>query len=177
MRKEDLLRRINKLNAADPMVRDIMKAIGTEMDLADAKTAELISDMFFDTCTETMLKAYEKEAAITPQKGQNLDGRRAAVEAKWKSSGKTDLEILRQVAASWKNGKVEVDFVDNKIQITFVDQFGLPADRAGLELAVDEVKPAHLPIVYFVRYIMVADVEAVSLTELQSHTLSDFAFE
>lgn len=48
MRKEELLYRINKLNAADPMVRDIMEAIGEEMDLADAKTAELISDMFFD---------------------------------------------------------------------------------------------------------------------------------
>lgn len=176
MRKEDLLRRINKLNAADPMVRDVMKAIGTEMDLADAKTAELIGDMFFDTCTETMLKAYEKEAAITPQKGQNLEGRRAAVEAKWKSSGKADLEILRQVAASWKNGKVEVDFVDNKIQIAFTDEFGLPEDRAGLEIALDEVKPAHLPIVYFVRYLMLEDIESMTLTELETQLLKDFAF-
>lgn len=176
MRKEELLYRINKLNAADPMVRDIMEAIGEEMDLADAKTAELISDMFFDTCTETMLKAYEEEADIIPKTDQSIAGRRAALEAKWKSSGKTDLEILRSVAESWKDGKVDVDFVNNKIQITFTDSYGLPADRKGLEAALDEVKPAHLPIVYLVRYLMIADVERMTLSELEKQLLKDFAF-
>ncbi len=176
MRKEELLYRINKLNAADPMVRDIMEAIGEEMDLADAKTAELISDMFFDTCTETMLKIYEQEADITPKTGQSIAGRRAALEAKWKSSGKTDLEILRSVAESWKNGKADVDFVNNKIQITFIDEFGLPEDRTGLEIALDEVKPAHLPIVYFIRYLMVSNVEEMTLEELEMQFLKDFAF-
>lgn len=177
MRRDELLRRMNKLNAMDPMVRNVMEAVAAEMDISDAQVQQLADDMFFDSCSEAMLDFYEREAAVTPMAGQDLDGRRASVEAKWKSSGKVDIEMLQVVADSWKNGKVDVDFVDNKIQITFVDQFGLPADRAGLEMAMDEVKPAHLPIVYFVRYIMVADVEAVSLTELQSHTLSDFAFE
>lgn len=177
MRRDDLLRRMNKLNAMDPMVQNIIEAIAGEMELSDAQVRQLIMDMFFDTCSEAMLEFYEREAAVKPMTGQSIDGRRASVEAKWKSSGKIDIEMLQAVADSWKNGKVDVDFVDNKIQLTFVDQFGLPEDRAGLELAMDEVKPAHLPIVYFVRYIMLADVEAMTLTELQNHTLSDFAFE
>ncbi len=177
MRKDDLLRRMNKLNAVDPMVRNIMEAIAADMELSDAQIGQLIADMFFDTCSEAMLEFYEAEATVAPMAGQSLDGRRASVEAKWKSSGKIDIEMLQAVANSWKNGKVDVDFINNKIQITFVDQFGLPEDRAGLELALDEVKPAHLPIIYFVRYLMVADVEAMTLTELQGHTLSDFAFE
>lgn len=177
MRKDGLLRRMNKLNAVDPMVQNVMNAIAAEMKLSDAQVQQLIADMFFDTCSEAMLEFYEREAAVTSMAGQSPDGRRASVEAKWKSSGKIDIEMLQAVADSWKNGKVDVDFVDNKIQITFVDQFGLPTDRAGLELALDEVKPAHLPIIYFVRYLMVADVEAMTLAELQGHTLSDFAFE
>ncbi len=177
MRKYDLLRRMNKLNAVDPMVRNVMETIATEMELSDAQVRQLLDDMFFDTCSEAMLDFYEREAAVTPMAGQDVAGRRASVEAKWKSSGRVDIEMLQAVADSWKNGKVDVDFVDNKIQITFVDQFGLPADRAGIELALDEVKPAHLPIVYFVRYLMLADVEAMTLTKLQSHALSDFAFE
>lgn len=177
MSRDQLLRRMNKLNAMDPMVRNVMEAIATEMELSDAQVRQLVDDMFFDTCSEAMLDFYEREAEVAPMAGQDLDGRRASVEAKWKSSGRVDIEMLQAVADSWKNGKVDVDFVNNKIQITFVDQFGLPADRAGLELAMDEVKPAHLPIIYFVRYIMLADVESMSLTELQSHALSDFAFE
>lgn len=177
MHRDDLLRKMNKLNAIDPMVKNIMEAIAIEMDISDAQVQQLIDDMFFDSCSEAMLNFYEKEAAVVPMAGQNIDGRRASVEAKWKSSGKIDIEMLQAVADSWKNGKVDVDFVDNKIQITFVDQFGLPADRAGLELALDEVKPAHLPIVYFVRYLMVADVEEMKLSEMETHSLSDFAFE
>ncbi len=176
MRRDELLRKINKLNAHDPMVQEIMNAIGTELDSIDTSIAEIVADMFFDSCSEDMVLAYEKEAAITPQNGQAIEGRRAAIEARWKSSGKTDLEILRQVAASWKNGKVDVDFVNNKIQITFTDSYGLPADRKGLEAALDEVKPAHLPIVYLVRYLMIADIERMTLSELEKQLLKDFAF-
>ena len=64
-----------------------------------------------------------------------------------------------------------------KIQITFSDEYGLPADRTGLEIALDDVKPAHLPIVYLVKYLMLSDVEAMTLATLETHKLSDFAFE
>lgn len=176
MRSDNLKRRINKLNAREPMVRNVLEEVGQEMDMQDKDTGQLIADMFFDTCSEKQLKAYEKEADITPLSTQDEDGRRSAVEAKWKSSGKVDIEMLQAVANSWKHGKVDVDFVNNKIQITFSDQLGLPADRDGLEIALDDVKPAHLPIVYLVKYLMVAEVEEMTLTEMESHMLSEFAF-
>ncbi|MGN1414062.1 MAG: putative phage tail protein [Anaerovoracaceae bacterium] len=177
MRSDNLKRRVNKLNVRDPMVQNVLEAIGQEMDLQDQSMMQTIEDLFFDTCSMEQLKAYEKEADITPLTAQDVDGRRSTVEGKWKSSGKVDVAMLQAVANSWKNGKVDVDFADNKIQITFVDQFGLPDDRAGLEIALDDVKPAHLPIIYLVRYLMVADMEEMTLTEMESHMLSDFAFE
>lgn len=85
--------------------------------------------------------------------------------------------MMQAVADSWKHGKVDVDFVGNKVQITFTDQFGLPADRDGLEKALDEVKPAHLPIIYYILYLMCSEVEAMTLSELETHALADFAFE
>lgn len=177
MRSDNLKHRINKLNAQDQMVRNVFEAVGQEMNLQDQDIDQLIADLFFDTCSMEQLEKYEKEAGITPLQTQDEDGRRSAVEAKWKSSGKVDVAMLQAVANSWRHGKVDVDFVNNKIQIAFVDQFGLPADRDGLELALDDVKPAHLPIVYLVKYLMVADVEKMTLTEMESHMLSDFAFE
>lgn len=177
MRSDNLKHRVNKLNVRDQMVQNVLEATGQEMDLQDQSTMQTIENLFFDTCSMEQLNAYEKEADITPLPTQEEDGRRSAVEAKWKSYGKVDVAMLQAVANSWKNGKVDVDFVNNKIQIAFVDQFGLPVDRDGLELALDDVKPAHLPIVYLVRYLMVADVEAMTLEEMESHMLSDFAFE
>lgn len=176
MRSDNLLKRINKLNSTDKMVQNVFSAIGAELDIYDGNVIKLNADQFFDTCSMEKLRHYEKEAGVNPLSTQDEAGRRSAVEAKWKSSGKVDIEMLQSVADSWKNGKVDVDFVENKIQITFVDQFGLPADREGLEIALDEVKPAHLPIVYFVKYLMINDVEQMTLKELESHLLSDFSF-
>lgn len=177
MRSSNLNRRINKLNAIDPLTQAILSAIGGEMDLTDEGIEQLGKDQFFDICSIERLRIYEKEAGITPPEGQTESGRRSSVEAKWKSSGKVDVAMLQAVADSWKNGRVDVDFVENKIQITFSDEYGLPADRKGLELALDDVKPAHLPIIYLVRYLMLSDIEAMTLTELETHSLSDFAFE
>ena len=177
MRSDNLKHRINKLNAVDSLTQAILNAAGQEMDIADQGIEQLGKDQFFDTCSIDKLLAYEKEAGITPLETQSEAGRRSAVEAKWKSSGKVDVAMLQAVANSWKNGKVDVDFIDNKIQITFSDEYGLPADRTGLEIALDDVKPAHLPIIYLIRYFMLTDIEAMTLTELETHKLSDFAFE
>lgn len=177
MRSINLKRRINKLNAVDSLTQAILNAAGREMDIADQEIEQLGKDQFFDTCSIDRLLACEKEAGITPLETQSEAGRRSAVEAKWKSSGKVDVAMLQAVANSWKNGKVDVDFVDNKIQIIFSDEYGLPADRTGLEIALDDVKPAHLPIVYLVKYLMLSDVEAMTLATLETHKLSDFAFE
>lgn len=177
MRSINLKRRINKLNAVDSLTQAILNAAGREMDIADREIEQLGKDQFFDTCSIDRLLAYEKEAGITPLEGQTESGRRSSVEAKWKSSGKVDVAMLQAVADSWKNGRVDVDFIDNKIQITFSDEYGLPADRKGLEIALDDVKPAHLPIIYLIRYLMLTDIEAMTLTELETHKLSDFAFE
>ena len=177
MRSDNLKHRINKLNAVDPLTQAILNAAGQEMDIADQEIEQLGKDQFFDSCSMDRLLAYEKEAGITPLEGQTESGRRSSVEAKWKSSGKVDVAMLQAVADSWKNGRVDVDFLDNKIQITFSDEYGLPADRKGLEIALDDVKPAHLPIIYLIRYLMLTDIEAMTLTELETHKLSDFAFE
>lgn len=159
------------------MVANVMEAIASEMEKTDKSAEQVINDMFFDSCSEEQLEFYEWEVGITPLPTQSKEDRGAAVAAKWKSQGKVDIEMLQAVADSWKHGKVAVDFVENKIQITFVDQFGLPADRDGLERALDEVKPAHLPIIYYILYLMCSEVEAMTLSELEEHTLADFAFE
>ena len=177
MRSDNLKGRINKLNAVDPLTQAIVNAAGREMDIADQEIEQLGKDQFFDTCSIDKLLAYQKQAGKTPQQPQPEAGRRSAVEAKWKSSGKVDVAMLQAVANSLKNGKVDVNFVDNKIQITFSDEYGLPADRTGLEIALDDVKPAHLPIVYLVKYLMLSDVEAMTLATLETHKLTDFALE
>lgn len=74
MRKESLKRRINKLNAVDPMADNVMEAIAVEMDTSDIEDEQIILDMFFDSCSMKQLEFFEKnEYYTTPvpeQRGQ-----------------------------------------------------------------------------------------------------------
>ena len=85
------------------MVDAIYSAIGLTQDARDANIQQFINDLFFDTCSENMLKFYEKEAGIVPLESQTIDDRRYAVAAKWKSNGICDLTLLQAVANSWHN--------------------------------------------------------------------------
>lgn len=177
MRDDKILKRLNKLNSDDLMVQDVIKAIGAEMDRTDSAGDRIRTDMIFQTCSEEMVRFWEEKMQIVPKPGQDLDGRRATIEARWKATGKVNVELLQEVADSWKYGKVDVKFnTGNKIEITFNDTLGIPKDTEGLKDALEEVKPAHIPIIFIAIYLYVRDVNALTIRELQSHKIGDFAF-
>lgn len=176
-RADNLLIRINALNVKDVFVRDVLSAIGETMGETDREIVQTAADNFFDTCSEKKLAEYEKETGITPLASQSIEDRRSSLSAKWKSDGKVDVALLQAVANSWRYGGVNVDFVENQIQITFTDTLGMPSDTAGLQLALDEVKPAHLPIVFLATYLYIREISVMTVAELQEQPIAGFAFE
>ncbi|MGL5315187.1 MAG: hypothetical protein ACRC92_18170, partial [Peptostreptococcaceae bacterium] len=81
-----------------------------------------------------------------------LEGKREELEGRWKTSGKCDLKLLQTIANSWRNGQVGVMFTNACIQITFISIVGIPRDIDALKGAIEEAKPAHLPVEYTFRY-------------------------
>lgn len=165
---------IHKVYRNDNWIGELFNAAGIEINSIGDLLDEINNQYFFDTAEDWGLKLYENELGITS--GKTIDGRRAVVEAKWKSGGKVDIEQLQAVADSWKNGDIEVTFVDGKIHIQFIGEYGVPDDLEALYNAMDEVKPAHLAIVYVFKYLLIKDIhEVMTLTQVQSTTLSKFA--
>lgn len=163
-----MINRINKLNKDDPMVRNVIAAIAKEHGLQIEEAQQVLSDLFFDTCSLRMLEFYEKECGITQKAASEAD-RRSAVEAKWRSDGKCDIVLLQLVADSWKNGKTDIDYKNSKLIVTFVDK-GVPTDLDGLKTALEATKPAHIPIEYIFKYNTWADLRAFTWAELRSST-------
>ena len=58
----------------------------------------------------------------------------------------------------------------------FQDYFVDVYKRQGLKDALEEVKPAHIPIIFIAIYLYVRDVNTMTIKELQSHKIGDFAF-
>ena len=139
---------------------------------------EAADQLFLDSMTY-VLPVEERIAGLTPGTGDTLEQRRSVLQAKWRSAtGVCNVDLIQRVCDAWENGEIEVDFVDGEIVLQFVGAYGVPTEQAlaALQSAVLEVIPAHLAVQYLYRYLLVREVHGMTINELQSHTLHDFAF-
>lgn len=162
----------------DAWVIALLSAIAGVDDAQRADADETAQQMFLDSMTWA-LAIEERIAGITPAAGAGVEERRSVLQAKWRSAtGKCDVDLIQRVCDSWQNGEVDVDFADGEIVLRFVGAYGVPdADAlAALQSAVQEVIPAHLAVQYLYRYLLVREVSAMTVSELQTHTIDEFAF-
>lgn len=162
----------------DAWVIALLSAIADVDSTQRADADETAQQMFLDSMTWA-LAIEERIAGITPAAGASLEERRSVLQAKWRSAtGKCDVDLIQRVCDSWQNGEVDVDFADGEIVLRFVGAYGVPdADAlAALQSAVQEVIPAHLAVTYLYRYLLVREVSAMTVSELQTHTIDEFAF-
>ena len=106
------------------------------------RVLSIYNSNWFDTLSEEYVDLYESKLGIAKNPSKTLAERRAAIEARWKSSGKITLEMLQAVADSIAPGSTEVTFQDGVIEVNREGQ--LPGD--AIMDAIEELKPAHLPV-------------------------------
>lgn len=160
----------------DPYTVEILNAIAAEIGIIENQIIDFDNQYFFDTVT-WYINTLAKQLGIKIETSLPIEEKRAIVESKCKSDGKSDIYLLQAVADSWKNGEIEVDFVNSKIQIRFISTFGTPTNLDNLKHALDTAKPSHLPILYFFKYFLIKDIhEVMTLEELEQQTLDKFAF-
>lgn len=122
------------------------------------------------------LDVEERLAGITPPAGATLESRRAVLMAKWRSGGKLTMEQVQAVCDAWKDGEVVVSFPDGRIRVEFVGSFGVPEDMGSLRAALRLVIPAHLPVDYILRYLLIRDIhDQMTISDLETQPLSNFA--
>lgn len=162
----------------DAWVIALLSAIAGVDSAQRADADETAQQMFLDSMTWA-LAIEERIAGITPAAGAGVEERRSVLQAKWRSAtGKCDIDLIQRVCDAWENGEVEVDYQPGEIVLRFVGAYGVPTAQAltALQAAVLEVIPAHLAVTYLYRYLLVREVSAMTVSELQTHTIDEFAF-
>ena len=171
-----MIEALHKIYRKDPWIEEMFKSAGMELDEVETILDEMSLQLFFDTATDQGLDYYEKEAGLKSKSIMTLEDRRSAIEAKWKSSGKVDLYLLQSIADSWRNGEIDVSFIQGKINIEFKGDFGIPTDLQSLKNAIDEVKPSHLAVIYAFRWMLIEDIHNVmAIEDMEMITLDKFA--
>jgi len=160
---------------ADPWMAVLAAALCGTLDAQDARAESAAAQMSLDTVTWN-LETEERIAGIKPTAGATDEERRSALKAKWRSGGKVSIEQIQAVADAWRNGEVEVSFPSGRIHVQFVGSFGVPTNMDGLKRAIALVIPAHLPVDYILRYLLIRDIHGVkTLAEMDALPLDQFA--
>jgi uncharacterized protein YmfQ (DUF2313 family) len=160
MMREELISNLHKIMRMDPFINEICTFAGLSMDNVEATMNDLEAQYWVDTATWG-LTIWEKLLAISTV-STDIDIRRSVILAKLRGGGKADLELLQAVADSWKNGEIAVTFVAGVINVAFVGVYGIPTDIDSLKSALEDIKPAHLAIVYAFLYTQWSKVKTIS---------------
>jgi len=171
--QERLLKNLHKIVRDDVYINELCKSSGLELDELELVLNDIYEQYWFDSMTwgaDIVAKQLnvKLDDSITQAEKNSL------LEARWKASGKSDVFLLQTICDSWKNGEIDVFFKSRRIQIKFIGEYGVPSDLNSLKAELDKSKPAHLAIDYLFRYLLIKDVNAMAINQLQMTTLDKF---
>lgn len=127
----------------DPWIIVLAAALQVPMDRQGGVIRSLPNQISLDRVTWN-LPVEERVAGIVPPAGATVEQRRAALRAKWRSSGKATLAQIQAVAESWESQRVETSFLAGVIGIDIINL--RQGTVAEIREAVEKIKPAHLPL-------------------------------
>lgn len=127
----------------DPWLIVLAAALQVPIDRQGGVIRSLPNQISLDRVTWN-LPVEERVAGIVPPAGATVEQRRAAMRAKWRSSGKATLAQIQAVAESWESQRVETSFLAGVIGIDIINL--RQGTVAEIREAVEKIKPAHLPL-------------------------------
>ncbi|MEJ8306595.1 YmfQ family protein [Saccharibacillus sacchari] len=160
------------------IMRADAEAKGREMDLLHQALEETLDQFFVRTATWG-LDIWERELDIAVDPAKPVEQRRSVVESKLRGGGVFSGKMVRNVAAAYERGTVDVTFQPDEWAFTihFVDTIGLPPNLDDLKAAIEDIKPAHMTVEYEFSYLLIRDVDGVmTLGQLDRTALDKFAF-
>lgn len=146
-----MLKRLQSFQRKSKVYKAIFDVESIQLDNRDAVIADLHKQMSVDTATWA-LPIYEAELGIPIGINKSVEERRSVIKSKMRGTGKVDAALIKLVVDSWTNGEVDVAFVDSTIKITFTSVVGIPPSMTDVEVAIEEIKPAHLAVLYVFLY-------------------------
>lgn len=121
------------------------------------------------------LSAWEEALGIQTDAAKDTAFRRTRIVSKLRGSGPVTVEMIKNVAASFSGGDVEViEYpAEYRFEVKFVGTIGIPPNMEDLTAALDEIKPAHLAYTYVIIYRLWSQVKPYTWGDLTACSWDD----
>lgn len=156
-------------------VLNIQKSIEIENDELQLAIKDLLDQLFVPTATWG-LDYWERYLHIEVDRTEAYENRRSRVMTRLRGQGTITKEMIKNVCRSFVGGEVEVieDNANYTFIIRFIDTRGIPANLNYLKDALQEIKPAHLKVLYRFKYLVISEMNTIRIADLNTMTINDF---
>lgn len=154
--------------------KSYLQSTGLELDDYEAGIDQLLQAMFVNTAPAWAIDLWEQELGLISYSGKPIAQRRSRIISKIRGIGTVTVPMIKSVAESYVYGTVSVtDHPESySFTIKFVDPRGIPPNLADLQEAIEEIKPAHLGIVYEFSYTTYGELKNWGITYGQLHAFT-----
>lgn len=161
MDKSELLSYMPRYYDTSNVVDNANNTNAIELTLFKQAISDTLDQFFIDTSTY-LLGRWEKDLGMTINSALSDDIRQSNIKAKLRGQGTCTIALIKNVAESFQNGKVDVveDNANYQFTIKFDDIKGIPPNIDDLKTAIEQIKPAHLGVIYTFNYTTWGDVKA-----------------
>ncbi|MGG1556232.1 putative phage tail protein [Paenibacillus ferrarius] len=155
--------------------RALLQAEGVEIDDLNGSLSDVMDQAIVDRATWG-LSYWEYFLGISTDITKPYDQRRSVIKSKIRGTGTVTVQLVKRVALSFTNGNVDVDDQPYLYQfsVQFLDALGVPPNLDDFKAAIEQIKPAHIAVVYKFRYLTIAEAEAMTIAEIESTKLDRF---
>ncbi len=156
-------------------VKELQEALSDEGTIIENEINSIKNQVFVDSATWG-LTYWEKLLGLHTDTTQTNEVRRSRIKTYLRNNGTCTKVKLKNICHSYVNGEVEIieDNANYKLTVKFVGENGVPANIDYLRNALREAIPAHLQFLFAYSYLLLKDVDAMTLNELEQTSLMSF---
>lgn len=174
--RDEMLMELPQIYQDSPEYQEMVRVKGIIFDRLESHIDDVFDNFFIDSATWG-LAIMEEEYKVPTDITKPLNQRRSVLKAKKRGIGTVSASMIKSVAESFQNGSVDVLAIKNqsKIIVTFNDVFGIPPNLDDIKGAIRKILPAHRIIEFEFRFLLIREVDAMTLNELEVTPLNKFA--
>ncbi|MGE8079014.1 putative phage tail protein [Peribacillus loiseleuriae] len=174
--REEMLTELPPIFRESPDFQEMARVQAIIFDRLERDIDDVLNQFFIDNATWG-LAIMEKEFKLPIDINKPMDQRRSALKAKKRGIGTVRASMIKSIAESFQNGSVSVQAIKNQstILITFNDVYGTPPNLEDIKVAIRKVLPAHRIVDFQFKYLLIKQVNTMTIANLETNTLNKFA--
>lgn len=169
----DLIKLLPSYERNSVVLREILT---TEEGMLEERnlTIDDLEKQFSISTATWALDIYENALNIKTDLSKSYEERRSVIKSKRRGTGKVDRDLIKIVVDSFTNGNIDVSF-DGSILVIFNDINGIPPSIEDVYESIESIKPAHLQVLYRFKYLVISEMNRISINNLNTMTINDFS--